>query len=347
MPVMVDATVIDETAGQPPEHVPASLRDYVRIVARGPNLSRPLTQEEATAAMRIILDDKADPIQLGAFLAVLRLRQETPEEFAGFVLAAREQFNAPDNAGVDLDWPSYADNHKQVPYFVLAALLLAAAGVRVLMHGLTGVGPVTTPAVLSALGIQPARSFDAAMAALDTACFAYIPTANFCPSVDRLFAIKPVLGLRSPANTFARALNPLNAPCQMQGVFHPTYIEPHRQTARLLGQPKAAIFKGGAGEVQCNPEKVCRVAVIENGRTMEEEWPPRVFQDHYDWRAETLDPVRVAALWEGTLELECPTQAIIGTAAIALKLLGRATTQSEAADLASELWRSRDRSRFK
>ena len=71
--------------------------------------------------------------------------------------------------------------------------------------------------------------------------------------------LKPVLGLRTFANTMARELNPFRAPCQIQGVFHPPYLELHRATQRLLGQPRAAIFKGGGGEGQRNPEKPCRV----------------------------------------------------------------------------------------
>ena len=38
----------------------------------------------------------------------------------------------------DLDRPSYADRHRQQPWFVLAARLLAVNGVKVLLHGISG-----------------------------------------------------------------------------------------------------------------------------------------------------------------------------------------------------------------
>ena len=99
---------------------------FVRTVAKGEKLSRPLSADEARTAMRSIFAGHVEPVQLGAFLAVLRYRKETPHELAGFVLAARETIEDSTNMAVDLDWPSYADRHKQLPYFLLAASFLGA-----------------------------------------------------------------------------------------------------------------------------------------------------------------------------------------------------------------------------
>jgi anthranilate phosphoribosyltransferase len=40
--------------------------------------------------MRMILAGEVEEIQLGAFLMLMRVKEETPEELAGFVLAVRE-----------------------------------------------------------------------------------------------------------------------------------------------------------------------------------------------------------------------------------------------------------------
>src|SRR5262245_1043823 len=93
---------------------------YMRIIGRGATLSRPMTEDEAAGAFGMILDGKCEPAQVGAFLAVLRVRGETPEEIAGFVRATRAR-TASKPLKVDLDWPSYADRHRQQPWFVLAA----------------------------------------------------------------------------------------------------------------------------------------------------------------------------------------------------------------------------------
>ena len=46
-----------------------------------------LTQDEAYAAMKFIMDGEATPSQIAAFLSVLRYRGETVDEVAGCALA--------------------------------------------------------------------------------------------------------------------------------------------------------------------------------------------------------------------------------------------------------------------
>jgi anthranilate phosphoribosyltransferase len=319
-------------------------------VGRGPKLSRPLDVAEAEDAMRLILEDRVEPAQLGAFLLLLRYRGETPEELAGFVRAARATIDTgADAPRVDLDWPSYADRHKQLPWFVLAALLLAENGVKVAMHGIAGEsdGYTTTPAALATLGIRPARSIAEAGDRLETDKFAYLPIEELAPSVAKLFTLRPVLGVRSAVNTFARELNPLGAPYQMLGVFHPNYRFPHQRTAEILGQKHAAIIKGGGGEVQRNPEKPCAVTTLHDGVSGQEEWPAMLADVSYRWRDETDRIERIPALWTGDFEAEAPRAAIIGTAAIALKLIGRAKDQADATAQAEAMWRSRQRDKFR
>jgi len=334
------ADSVNEEGASKPGH---PFAPYVQAIGRGPTLSRELTEDEATTAMGMILDGQAEPIQLGAFLMVLRYRKETAIELAGFARAARERFVGRVAAHADLDWPSYADRHKQLPYFVLAALLLAQNGVRVMMHGIAGSGAATTPKVLTALGVPQSATLGEAVRRLDEANFAYVSLSNFCPGLDRLFALRPLFGLRSPANTFSREINPLNAPCQVQGIFHPTYMETHIETARLLGGRDAAVFKGGGGEVQRNPEKPCRVARLTGGVASEETWDALTPEQRYPWRDEPLDPARLLALWRGEWSAPEPEAAVIGTAAIALAVLKRAATPAAADALAAELWRSRSR----
>lgn len=246
---------------------------YLRTVGRGSTLSRPLDEAEAEAAMALILEGAVEPVQLGGFLLVLRYRTETPAELAGFVRAARARVARPAGLEVDLDWPSYADRHQQLPYFVLAALLLAGAGLKVLLHGIDGEGPATTRAALQAFGIRPCISAGEAAQRLAADNVAYLPLEVLCPELEALFQLRPLLGLRTPVNSLCRELNPFAARHQIQGVFHPTYLPLHQEAARLLGQPRAAIFKGGGGEAQRNPDKPCRAVTIANGAPGEEIWP--------------------------------------------------------------------------
>lgn len=326
-----------------------ALAPYLRTIGRGPTLSRPLERQEAREAARLIFSGAADPAQVGAFLLLLRYRGETAEELAGMVEAARDCFDGPGAAsGVDLDWPSYADRHRQQPWFILAALLLAENGVKVLMHGIAGYaeGYAPTRPALETLGLRPRASLAEAAAGLERDNFAYLGLERFCPPLDRLFGLRPLLGVRTAVNTAARALNPLRARHQLQGVFHPPYRAAHRDVALLEKQPFAAIFKGGGGEIQRNPLKPCRVAWVREGVAAEEEWPAVLPDTAYRWRDEPLEPGRVAALWRGEISLPAPEAAITGTVALALNLLGRAEDPARAQQAAEAMWRDRPKEKY-
>lgn len=321
----------------------------IRTVGRGPSRSRPLTREEAQAAMTDILNGQVRPEQLGAFLLVLRYRGETAAELAGFVDAARAhfRFDAPPGAA-DLDWPSYADRHRQQPWFLLSALLLAANGIKVVIHGLVGAsaGLAPTRPVLERFGIAPAQSIAATNAALRTHGIAYLGLEEFCPGLQRLIDLRGVLGVRTAVNSAARALNPFLAPHQMQGVFHPPYRALQQETALLLGQPNAIIFKGGGGEAQRNPLKPCRAALIRDGSASDQEWPALLPDADYNWRTEPLEPELPEALWRGDTAAPAPEAAIVGTAAMALFLMRRAPSIEAAQAAAAAMWQSRPRTRF-
>ena len=83
----------------------AAFAPFVRLLGRGPGISRELTRDEARKAMTLILEQRVAPEQLGAFLMLMRYRRETAEELAGFVEAARAILPPlPDDApSVDLD----------------------------------------------------------------------------------------------------------------------------------------------------------------------------------------------------------------------------------------------------
>ena len=107
------APLITET---PAEH---PFAPFVRILGKGKRGARSLTREEAREAMGMLLDDKVEDTQLGAFLMLLRHKEESPEELAGFTEALRERLDAPPLA-VDLDWPTYAGKKRHLPWYLLA-----------------------------------------------------------------------------------------------------------------------------------------------------------------------------------------------------------------------------------
>lgn len=316
---------------------------YVRILGKGRKGAKSLTQTEAYEAMRMILADEALPVQIGAFLMLIRVREETAEETAGFVLAAKATLERPpSHFSVDLDWASYAGKRRQLPWFLLSALLLAANGVRVFLHHIVARedGRVYTETALAALGIAPCTTLASAGATIERCGFAAMALDAVAPKIHQLIDLRDALGLRSPINTVARLLNPFEAKVAIHGIFHPAYKDIHRDAAVLLGQPHMSVFKGEGGEAERNPDGVCVETTVRAGVVSEDEWPAIFDSRHL--RDEAMDVSRLGAFWRREFEDEYAEATVIGTAAIALRALGRASTKADAQQLAQDLWRARD-----
>lgn len=317
----------------------------IRILGKGKNGSRSLTVDEAYDAMTMVLEDKVTAEQLGAFLMLLRVKEETPEEVAGFVRAIRDFLKQDKTVYADLDWSSYAGKRRHSPWYVLSALLLAENGVRVCMHGAEGhtAGRMYTSEVLKPLGIETSDTLQHAREQVEKNNFCYMPIQTISQRLKDIIELRPYLGLRSPLHTVGRMINPLHAPCSIQAIFHPGYQSVHQQAANIMGEEQIAVFKGEAGEVERNPDTKCVVSYAVDGKTWDEEWPPMFEKRHM--KEASLDEHRLTAIWRGEEDDEYAEAAITGTAAIALRLLNRADTPDAALKMAQEMWSKRDKSR--
>ncbi len=308
---------------------------YVAILGRGPGRSRDLSQEEARTAFGMILQGEAAPEQLGAFMMLLRYRGENPGTIAGLVAAARQHAGLP-AAGLvaELDWPSYgAGRTRGAPWFLLAALALAASGVRVCMHGSNEFGSgMSVVEALARLGLAPAQDIAQAAAQLRGDNFSYLPLGVLSPRLEELLALRRLFGLRSPVNTLVRLLDPAGAAVGVDGVFHPPYIETHLGAAELLGRPKLLVIKGGGGEVERTPKKPVNAYVWQHGVGRTEYLFPAMAA-----QVEAEEP-DIAAVWRG--EAQAPLS-VPATIALGLLALGRAGSVEEADTMALALWDAR------
>lgn len=317
--------------------------EYIRILGKGKSGSRSMTMDEAHRAMKMILAGEVEPIQLGAFLMLLRVKEETGEEIAGFVRAVQESLQLPaELPAVSLDWSSYAGKRRQLPWYVLSVLLLASGGYPVFMHGIAAHEDdrIYTPQALEALGIRPAASLVEAAEQIRTTGFGFVTLEQLSPRLHEIIELRSVLGLRSPVHTLARMINPFHAPTAIMGIFHPGYRDIHQDAARLMGQPRMGVFKGEGGEVERNPDIPCKVQTVVQGEEREEEWPA-MFKGPRHLKDETMDVARLGKLWRGEIEDEYGQAAVVGTAAIALKVMGEADTIETAEAMAASLWAKR------
>ena len=321
--------------------------EFIKILGKGKKGARDMSLDEAYRAMHMILTNQVEPIQLGAFLMLVRIKEETREELAGFVQAARETIACNTRApSADLDWSSYAGKRRHLPWFLLSSLLLAENNIKVFMHGAGGhtQGRLYTETALEALGIKPASSLAESEQQLQSQFFSYLSLEHICRPLFDMINLRPVMGLRSPVHTLVRLLNPLNAPYSIQGIFHPSYRQVHQNAALILQQPHMAVLKGEGGETERNPDVECLVQSVHEGELQDEIWPAIFTSRHM--KAEQLDPTLLKQVWQGSVEDEFAEASIIGTAAIALRLMNKAQNQDDAQQLANHFWQTRNHHRF-
>lgn len=320
---------------------------FVRALGRGKTGSRSLTRSEARLGFGMILRGEVEPLQLGAFLMLLRVKEETGEELAGFVEASREAMVKPTSKlSADLDWSSYAGKKHQHPWYLLTLLVLSAAGYRVFLHGSDGhtAGRLYTEQAMRELGLPIASNWSEVAAQLSSSGLSYLPLKNFCAPLHQLLQLKPLLGLRSPVNTLTRMLNPLGAPCTLQSIFHPAYARLHQEADQLLGQPAAMVLKGDSGEIEIKPTADTRLHWLRQCEFSTEVLPRIISERVAPVAAPATAPLR--ALWRGESSDPYGLAATTATTAAALLLLGACGTTESARRQAGQLWQARDKNRL-
>ena len=322
---------------------------FVAILGRGKTKQRHLTFEESYEAMEMLLKGDTHPEQVGAFLMLLRLKEESPDEIAGFAAGTRATFNLPENLPtIDLDWSSYAGKRVQLPWYILSVLALVGAGYRVFMHGTEGHTPgrVYTREVLEHFGIPVAQSSPEAADHIRASGFTYVPLEVMNPKLKEMINLRPILGLRSPVPSFTRMLNPFSAPAVMVGIFHRGFMDIHAGAAQKLGEESFAVFRGDGGEVERRPNKPTQGWNTHGTEGLEVETWPAMLGDGHAPHDEEMDITRLGRVWAGDDQDEYGIGAITGTMAIALRTMGKADTQEAAQAMADEIWQNRNRARI-
>lgn len=338
----------------------ALFTDYIKILGKGRHGSRSLTEAEAEAAMSLILKGQVAPEQLGAFWMLIRIREETIAEAAGFTRAVRQYLRDKhiQPLTVDLDWPAYAGKRNELPWFLLAAFALAQSGINIAMHGHTFAEEerVYVEEVIRWFGIATAANYTEAEHQLKQHRFTYLPLTDIAPELAELMNLKRLLGLRSPVNTVVRLMNPTIAKHSVHGVFHKGYDEIHIGAAKALGDTSVLVFRGGNGEAEVNPERDVSLGLLQQSHR-ETQPESRVVNEYWShWSKATaqhirqknnLDFTRLQQHWTGEKNDEFGELAILNTMA---PIIGMLQGQNHLTDHKEEnlnqaqaIWESRNK----
>ena len=250
-----------------------SIAQYIKVIGRGKDGARPLTREQAADLFGQVLDGTVTDLEIGGFCLAMRIKGETPLEMAGFLDATYQRmkrFPASDRPTVVL--PSYNGARKLPVLTPLLALLLAREGLPVLVHGTaTESGRVFTSNVLEALDV-PEKT---AIKTIANGEVVFAPTELLCPGLKRLLDVRRAVGLRNPAHSLVKIMNPcLGKALVVSSYTHPEYAISMGQTFELIAAD-ALLLRGTEGEVVADARRTPQMeAFLKGQRTLLQEFQP-------------------------------------------------------------------------
>jgi anthranilate phosphoribosyltransferase len=219
-----------------------------------------LTRAEARRVMQQLLSGSLPDEQIVAFLAALRDKGEQAEELVGFAEVMRahatEGLRA---AGVELESISYreplldtcgtgGDGRGTFNVSTAAALVAAAAGVRVAKHGNRSISSCCGSAdVLEALGVGIDLPLGRIPACLDQIGMVFLFAPRLHLAMKHVMNARRSLKTKSVFNLLGPLTNPLAATVQLVGVYDATRTEMMAQTLRTVGTSRAYVVAGSDG----------------------------------------------------------------------------------------------------
>ncbi len=316
---------------------------YIKIIGRGQRAGRYLTMQEAHDAYALLLSGQVTQAQAGAFLMLLRMREESETELAGFVSAARAMVSPQLCClEVSLDLGGYAGKRRHLPWYLLAVWCLAQNGYRVFLHGHTESASkrLYVESVFVQLGLPIANNAMEAQRQLDVSGFCYMPLRAILPELCEVISLRDELGLRSSANTIARMLNPSQAPVSFHGVHHRHFDARHVATAQLLNDAHVACIRGEGGEPEVNPERITELHQLCAGQITQTDVPEALGQ--WQIKPRHMEVESLLDVWQGEESNVYGNAAVLATLAQYLMCLHN--LEFDAAALrAKAMWQARQR----
>ena len=235
---------------------------YIKEIGRGKEGARALTREQATDLFGQVLDGAVTHLEVGAFCLAMRIKGETADEMAGFLDATRTRTTLQGSHDlIPIVLPSYNGARKLPVLTPLLALLLAQRGMAVLVHGAaTDSVRVHAPTVLRQLGIE------AGAGPLTPGRVLYTPTEALCLGLKRLLDVRRVVGLRNPAHSLVKLMNPCAGRALVVGSYtHPEYALSMAATFELVGAD-ALLLRGTEGEPVADPRRAPQIDAFIGGQ---------------------------------------------------------------------------------
>jgi len=231
-----------------------------------------LDVDSAIEAMTVILEGRAEPSQIGAFLMGLRAKGETVDEIAAFAHAMRAQSvrlapQLPDGP----PWLTDVCGTGGAPVktfnvSTMAMFVVAGAGIPVAKHGNRGVTSRSGSAdLVEALGAPLDVPPMAVQSCIETEGIGFLFAPSFHPAMRHAAPVRRALGLRTVFNLLGPLTNPAGAQSHLMGVFDPELVDVYPEVLRELGVRRALVVHGEDGLDEVSTLGPTRVGELVNG----------------------------------------------------------------------------------
>jgi anthranilate phosphoribosyltransferase len=254
------------------------MREQLRSVVEGGELSVAAME----AAMETILSGQASPVQTAALLTALRMRGETADELAAAARVMRRHALPVRLAGsyeVVLDTcGTGGDGSESFNISTLAALVVAATGVKVAKHGnRAATSRCGSADLLEALGVNLELRAERIAAAVEDVGIGFMFARQHHPAMRHVAPIRAELGFRTLFNLLGPLSNPAGASHQLLGVGDPTQLRLLAEVLRRLGTVAAWVVSGEGGLDELALSGPSRVVELREGKLTERSVSPADF----------------------------------------------------------------------
>jgi anthranilate phosphoribosyltransferase len=312
-------------------------REALGVVASG----KTLTRAEAESAMGSVMAGEATPAQLGALLAALHVRGETPDEIAGFARAMRA--NAlrvvVDDGAIDVVGTG-GDRSNSINISTIAALVVAGAGGRVAKHGNRAASSQCGSAdVLEALGVKIDLGPEGVAQCVHEVGVGFMFAPRFHPAMRHAGPVRREIGIRTVFNVLGPISNPAGVRRYLLGVPSAALGDTMARALAELGVERALVVHGTDGLDEISPSAETRTWEVVGVSVREGTLTPEDLGLRRAPRAEITggDPAMNASVARAVLDGAAggARTAVVMNAAAACWVAGLAGTVKDAVDVAS------------
>jgi anthranilate phosphoribosyltransferase len=235
----------------------------------------PLTADQTSWAMEEVMTGEATPAQLAGFVVALRAKGETAAEVAGLVATMLRHATRVDIPGPTVDTcGTGGDRAHTVNISTMAAIVVAAAGGRVVKHGNRAASSACGSAdLLEELGVAVDLTPLGVAACVDEAGIGFCFAPLFHPALRHAAGTRRELGVATVFNFLGPLANPAQPGAQAVGVADVRMAPVMAQVLADRGA-SALVFRGEDGLDELTTTAPSRVWSVRNRQVTESRIEP-------------------------------------------------------------------------